>query len=583
MVRRLHEEPRLVERGDRDARVGCRSGGDRLGVGGGEGSRDQCERRERRQARGSADVRLGLQHTRRFSCRRPRRGRGGRAHASAPAPGPTPVRSPAARRAGRRARGARASLRWQRAGAQAGAGRCRGRTRPQPGGRGAAPPPCRSSTRRLVAAVLTDSVEVGAGGSPWPRRAGPRHLADVDAEQRRQLFAQPAHTDAQGLHPQAAAVRAHDGPRLAAARAAQHLLVLRAGDGCATARALRQLPAVGARQQARAAGAVVDAHQRAALGGRRIVEHRAGQPHELLGEQAACAGRRRGGRPRSSAGHPARSSCGGGRPSSRSSGRRHLDRRDGRNQQARRARPAGPFAQHLDRAVGGRALLAVGSDRARRARRRRPAVRHRRPSAATRADDHGPAGSRLRPAARRRHAAPRSGAPRAAPPNRSKGRARRRCRRGSRTRSSAMTDRTRSIRSVAGGRRTIVSRRAVGRALPAHGAAIVGRRRSRRDGSAGRGCEAAHARSRRVTRCGGRRPAVRPTARRPTRPARPRPRAGPSRARTSAGGARRRAAARRARRPPVRPDHPAAHGTPVQRDADPGADAHVVVPSAGTA
>jgi hypothetical protein len=117
----------------------------------------------------------------------------------------------------------------------------------------------------------------GGGGGP-----------DFDAEQRGQFFAQPAHADAQRLHPEAAAVRAHDGPRLAAARAAQHLLVFGAGHRCATARALGQLTAVGAREQPCAAGAVVDADQRAARGRRRIVEHRSGEPDEFLGEHSAA-------------------------------------------------------------------------------------------------------------------------------------------------------------------------------------------------------------------------------------------------------------------------------------------------------
>jgi hypothetical protein len=122
----------------------------------------------------------------------------------------------------------------------------------------------------------------------WSPSAGSRHLTDVDAEECRKFFAQAAHADAQGLHLQATTVRAHDGTRVATARATQDLLVFRAGDSGATARAPGQIATVGARKQAGAAGSVVHADERAAFGGGRVVEHRPGEPDELLREDTAA-------------------------------------------------------------------------------------------------------------------------------------------------------------------------------------------------------------------------------------------------------------------------------------------------------
>ena len=89
----------------------------------------------------------------------------------------------------------------------------------------------------------------------------------------------------------------------------------------------------------------------------RVVEHAAGQAHELFGEHAAA-------RVGAAAVHPL-----DGRPAGplRRDGKRlqrrpalHHGRRAGRGDDAGAARPPGPFGHHVDRAVGRRALLPVG-------------------------------------------------------------------------------------------------------------------------------------------------------------------------------------------------------------------------------
>ena len=117
-------------------------------------------------------------------------------------------------------------------------------------------------------------------------RDGAGYLADLCPEQRGELLAQPAHTGAQRLHAQAATGHAHDGPRLAAARTAQYLFAARMLGRRAAAGTAGQLATVPAGEKPCAARAVVDAHERSAGPGRRVVEHGTGQPDELLGEQA---------------------------------------------------------------------------------------------------------------------------------------------------------------------------------------------------------------------------------------------------------------------------------------------------------
>ena len=175
---------------------------------------------------------------------------------------------------------------------------------------------------------------------PGRPRAG--HLPHLGAEERRQLLAQPAHAGPQRLHAQPAAGRAHDRPGLVAARAAQHLLPARLRRRGAAAGTAGQLAAVTAGQQAGAAGAVVDADERAPLAAPRHRRGRTGPAGRTPRRTCRCAGRRRAGRPaRGRASPPA--PRGASERSVRSPARRGERHRRARATRGCRARPrAGP-------------------------------------------------------------------------------------------------------------------------------------------------------------------------------------------------------------------------------------------------
>ena len=146
-----------------------------------------------------------------------------------------------------------------------------------------------------------------------------------------------------------------------------------------------------------------------------IVEHRPGEADELLGEHP-------GARVRAPTVHALERRPTGTFPGCRERHRPdrvecgQRDGRDGRGQDARDRLSAGPLDQHVDRAVGRRALLPEGRvvrvqhDRAGEAR-------HGRPGTGTAPDDNGPAGPCLVPRGRGRAAStPQPGAEAFRPP-----------------------------------------------------------------------------------------------------------------------------------------------------------------------
>ena len=147
-----------------------------------------------------------------------------------------------------------------------------------------------AAARRTRCSTASVPIRTGASGRGGSAPAAPRagHLPHVRAEERRQFLAQTAHADPHGLHAQPAARRAHHRAGLVAARAPQHLLPTRLRRSRAAAGTAGQLAAVTTGQQAGAAGAVVDADQRAPLARRGIVEDGPGEADELLGEHAAA-------------------------------------------------------------------------------------------------------------------------------------------------------------------------------------------------------------------------------------------------------------------------------------------------------
>ena len=237
---------------------------------------------------------------------------------------------------------------------------------------------------------------------PGRTRAG--HLPHVRAEERRQFLAQTAHADPHGLHAQPAARRAHHRTGLVAARAPQHLLPTRLRRSRAAAGTAGQLAAVTTGQQAGAAGAVVDADQRAPLARRRIVEDGPGEADELLGEHAAArVGAATVDPFQDGPARPLLQARRSHRPQPGAGGERH--RGHGRHEDAGNALATRPLDQDVDRAVGGGALLPVGrvvrieNDRGRQRG-------HRGPGAGPVADHDGPPGACVLPAPRGRPAPP---------------------------------------------------------------------------------------------------------------------------------------------------------------------------------
>ena len=416
---------------------------------------------------------------------------------------------------------------------------------------------------RCSTASVPSSTGVGGTSPAAPPAAGAGHLAHVHAEQRGHLLAQAAHPGAQRLHAQTPAGSAHHRPGLAAPGARQHLGVPRLALGGAATATAGHLAAVTAGQQAGTAGAVVHADQRPAAGRR---QGGPGQPDELLGEQpgprvrppAVHALERRPPRPLVVARrcqHP-----NPGAP-------RECRRRHRRGQDARRPLPMRPLQEHIRRVVRGRALLGVC---ARRARRAPPPPPGGAPGTTRWPGSRRPGASRPgpRPTKPPRHGRGGAGGPPGVPPNPRPARGRPCCRPGRATAGSSATARTRSSRSVDGGSRTRVAprqgrglRQAARERLPPSGAGPGRGWRGQRRHDAPRGGHPEEER-------GGAGPApCRPLGQRdhaggrsPAQPRREGPQRDPGR-----------------RRRPVL-DDPSPHRAAVQRDAHPGAHAHVPIP-----
>ena len=226
---------------------------------------------------------------------------------------------------------------------------------------------------------------VGSARRLWPGGTG--HLADLGAEERGQLFAQPAHAGPQRLHAQAAAVRRT--PRGASRRSAGSAAPPRPRAAPRPRRSARTGPArrSGAQASKRAPPVRLNT-QTSGPRSRRQPDRRArtGPAGRTPRRTGRCAGRRRGGPPARARAIPPAPAGDGARPC--------------RARPARSAPPAGPArpggsgapsrrarsAHHVHRAVGGRALLPVGlvvrveHDGGGQARHRRPGAAARLPT-----------------------------------------------------------------------------------------------------------------------------------------------------------------------------------------------------------